>query len=89
MSGRGQIWIKSEHDPVFQITRIQFMDEGPGIPVSERNKLFLPYYTTKGRGSGLGLAICNRIISDHNGYIRVKDNYPQGTRFIIELPVKV
>ena len=42
--------------------------------------------TTKKRGSGLGLAIINRIIVDHNGTIQVKDNTPQGTRFVIDLP---
>ena len=58
----------------------------PGIPISEREKLFLPYYSTKGRGSGLGLAIVRRIIAEHGGSIEVADNQPSGTRFTIELP---
>ena len=61
-------------------------DDGPGIPPAEREKLFLPYYSTKGRGSGLGLAIVRRIIAEHGGSIEVADNVPRGTRFTIELP---
>ena len=53
---------------------------------AERDKLFLPYYSTKGRGSGLGLAIVRRIVAEHGGSIDVTDNVPTGTRFIIELP---
>ena len=61
-------------------------DTGSGVPTAAREKLFLPYYSTKGRGSGLGLAIVQRIVSDHNGSIRVEDNDPNGTTFTIELP---
>jgi two-component system nitrogen regulation sensor histidine kinase NtrY len=50
--------------------------------------MFEPYFSTKKGGTGLGLVIVNRIISDHNGFIRVKDNEPSGTIFSIELPVK-
>ena len=51
-------------------------DDGPGIPAAEREKLFLPYYSTKRRGSGLGLAIVRRIIAEHGGSIDVGDNTP-------------
>jgi len=67
-------------------TRIVVADDGPGIPPAEREKLFLPYYSTKRRGSGLGLAIVRRIIAEHGGSIDVGDNTPRGTRFTIELP---
>jgi len=66
--------------------RIEFSDNGAGISSVDREKLFLPHFTTKKRGTGLGLAIVNRIIIDHNGIIKVQDNYPKGTTFIIELP---
>ena len=59
---------------------------GRGIPPESRDKLFLPYYSTKGRGTGLGLAIVHRIVTDHNGSIRVEDNQPRGTVFTMELP---
>jgi signal transduction histidine kinase len=65
---------------------ISIADDGPGIPAGEREKLFLPYYSTKRRGSGLGLAIVRRIIAEHGGNIDVGDNTPRGTRFTIELP---
>jgi signal transduction histidine kinase len=61
-------------------------DDGPGIPEPEREKLFLPYYSTKGRGSGLGLAIVRRIVAEHGGNVDVTGNVPRGTRFAIELP---
>ena len=61
-------------------------DTGSGVPKAAREKLFLPYFSTKGRGSGLGLAIVQRIVNDHNGSIRVEDNQPRGTTFAIELP---
>ncbi len=63
-------------------------DTGEGIPDSAKDKLFLPYFSTKGRGTGLGLAIVHRIVSDHRGTIRVEDNRPHGTVFTIELPLR-
>ena len=66
--------------------RVFLAASGPGIPAAERDKLFLPYYSTKKRGSGLGLAIVRRIVAEHGGSVDVTDNVPTGTRFIIELP---
>ena len=66
--------------------RLEVTDTGRGVAVRDREKLFLPDFTTKGRGTGLGLAIVSRIVADHNGTIRVEDNRPRGARFIIELP---
>ncbi|MEA2560494.1 MAG: two-component system, NtrC family, nitrogen regulation sensor histidine kinase NtrY [Acidobacteriota bacterium] len=68
--------------------RIRVADTGRGIPLASREKLFLPYYSTKGRGTGLGLAIVHRIVTDHHGSIRVEDNVPQGTVFTVELPAE-
>jgi signal transduction histidine kinase len=56
------------------------------VPEADRERLFMPYYSTKGRGSGLGLAIVRRIVAEHGGSIEVGDNSPQGSRFVIELP---
>ncbi|MBV8818847.1 MAG: HAMP domain-containing protein, partial [Acidobacteriaceae bacterium] len=61
-------------------------DSGCGISRDDKEKLFLPYFSTKGRGTGLGLAIVNRILSDHNAMIRVEDNHPCGARFVVEVP---
>ena len=62
-------------------------DTGHGVTPALKEKLFLPYFSTKKRGTGLGLAIVSRIIEDHHGTIRVEENTPIGTRFIVELPV--
>ena len=87
MARRGEIVVETQHDPANHIARVIVADDGPGIPPEERDKLFLPYYSTKRRGSGLGLAIVRRIIAEHGGSIDVGDNVPHGTRFTIELPV--
>ena len=78
--------IETEHDAANNLVRVVVADNGPGIPPAERDKLFLPYYSTKQRGSGLGLAIVRRIVAEHGGSIDVTDNEPRGTRFAIELP---
>jgi two-component system, NtrC family, nitrogen regulation sensor histidine kinase NtrY len=62
-------------------------DTGHGVTSDVKERLFLPYFSTKGRGTGLGLAIVSRIVEDHHGSIRVEENSPVGTRFIVELPV--
>jgi nitrogen fixation/metabolism regulation signal transduction histidine kinase len=66
---------------------ITVSDTGHGVTPAVKEKLFLPYFSTKKRGTGLGLAIVSRIIEDHRGSIRVEENAPIGTRFIVELPV--
>jgi nitrogen fixation/metabolism regulation signal transduction histidine kinase len=66
---------------------IAVSDTGHGISPQDKDKLFLPHFSTKDRGTGLGLAISARIISEHGGSLRVEDNRPVGSRFLIELPV--
>jgi two-component system nitrogen regulation sensor histidine kinase NtrY len=82
-----RIWFYTSYDPSLEIAKIEVVDEGIGIGDEEKDKLFLPHFSTRKEGTGLGLTIVNSIISKHRGYIRVKDNKPQGSRFIIELPV--
>jgi two-component system nitrogen regulation sensor histidine kinase NtrY len=86
MERRGDIVVETQLDAGNNLVRVIVADDGPGIPPAEREKLFLPYYSTKRRGSGLGLAIVRRIIAEHGGSIDVGDNTPRGTRFTIELP---
>jgi two-component system nitrogen regulation sensor histidine kinase NtrY len=62
-------------------------DTGQGLTPEIKERLFLPYFSTKGRGTGLGLAIVARIIEDHQGSIRAEENKPVGARFIVELPI--
>ncbi len=83
---RGRIAIEAVHDPALGVVRLVVADDGPGIPAADREKLFMPYFSTKRRGSGLGLAIVRRIIAEHGGSIEVGENQPRGTRFTIELP---
>jgi nitrogen fixation/metabolism regulation signal transduction histidine kinase len=66
---------------------ITVSDTGHGVTRELKEKLFLPYFSTKKRGTGLGLAIVSRVIEDHHGSIRVEENQPVGARFIVELPV--
>jgi two-component system nitrogen regulation sensor histidine kinase NtrY len=68
------------------VVRLVLADTGHGIRPADRDKLFLPKFSTRDRGTGLGLAIVSHIIADHKGRIWVEDNHPRGARFIIELP---
>jgi len=61
-------------------------DTGHGISPEDKDKLFLPHFSTKDRGTGLGLAIAARIVAEHGGSIHVEDNLPVGSRFRVELP---
>jgi two-component system, NtrC family, nitrogen regulation sensor histidine kinase NtrY len=69
------------------MVEIVIADSGHGITSDVKEKLFLPYFSTKQRGTGLGLAIVSRIVEEHHGSIRVEENKPVGTKFIVELPV--
>jgi two-component system nitrogen regulation sensor histidine kinase NtrY len=65
---------------------VEVSDSGHGISPADKDRLFLPHFSTKDRGTGLGLAIASRIIAEHNGTIRVEDNLPVGTRILIRFP---
>lgn len=69
-----------------ETVEIVVADSGHGIPPEDKDKLFLPRFSTRGRGTGLGLAIAARIVGDHGGTIRVEDNAPVGAKFIVRLP---
>jgi len=89
INGEGEVVIDLNYDSVLQIVRVEVADNGKGISPEHKMRLFEPYFSTKKQGTGLGLAIVNTIITDHNGFIRVQDNKPKGSKFIIELPVRV
>jgi two-component system nitrogen regulation sensor histidine kinase NtrY len=88
MQSKGRISIWISHNPASNRVYVDIEDNGPGIRVEDKEKLFLPYFSTKKDGTGLGLAIASRVITEHMGYIRIKDNSPRGTIFAIELPIK-
>ncbi|MBK8467457.1 MAG: HAMP domain-containing protein [Chloracidobacterium sp.] len=82
------IWITTRHDTARDLIVAEVSDNGKGIAPADLQKLFQPYFSTKGRGTGLGLAIVNRIISEHHGRIKAVANQPKGAKFIIELPTQ-
>jgi two-component system nitrogen regulation sensor histidine kinase NtrY len=86
MAGHGKVTIEARREGTSGGLRLEVSDDGPGIRPEDRDRLFLPYFSTKKRGTGLGLAIVHRIITDHAGRIHVEDNLPQGARFVIDLP---
>src|SRR5271168_109950 len=69
------------------MAEIVIADTGHGLTPETRERLFLPYFSTKQRGTGLGLSIAAKIIQEHQGAIRAEQNTPQGARFVIELPL--
>ena len=83
----GRLVVTTLYDPNRHRVKVSIADNGRGIQPEDFDKLFLPYFSRKKSGTGLGLAIVNRIVSDHNGQIRITNNLPQGANVIIELPV--
>ena len=81
-----ELVLTTRPDPSRELVEVEVADTGCGVTPEDKEKLFLPYFSTKNRGTGLGLAIVNRIVSEHKGTIRTEKNEPIGTRFIIELP---
>ena len=70
-----------------EIVEIIVSDSGHGISPEDKDRLFLPHFSTKDRGTGLGLAIASRIMAEHHGSIRAEDNLPTGAKFILQLPM--
>ncbi len=87
VSGTGEVGVETLYLPEAGAARIIVTDTGPGISAENKEKVFLPYFSTKVTGMGLGLPIVQEIVSEHGGTIRVEDNQPRGSRFVIEVPV--
>ncbi|MEK6583083.1 MAG: ATP-binding protein [Nitrospirota bacterium] len=88
MGNSGNIELKVNADKTSNRVFIDIADDGPGMKEEDKEKIFLPYFSTKKGGTGLGLAIANKIVTEHRGYIRLRDNAPKGTIFTIEIPIK-
>ncbi|MFO7984013.1 MAG: ATP-binding protein [Desulfuromonadales bacterium] len=84
----GRIDIHTTYNPSLKIVSFSVTDNGAGIPAEDRPRLFEPYFSTKKTGTGLGLSIVNTIVTDHHGFVRIRENDPHGTRVTVELPVK-
>ena len=82
-----RILVTTRYEAARDMVVAEVSDNGKGIAPGDLQKLFQPYFSTKGRGTGLGLAIVNRIITEHHGRIKVVANQSKGAKFIIELPV--
>ncbi len=82
-----RVTVATAHDPARSLLLVEIADTGHGIERPDFQRLFQPYFSTRGRGTGLGLAIVQRIITEHGGRIRAEANRPRGAKFIVELPV--
>jgi len=84
----GEIRLATSYSSSAGMVLLEVADNGSGLALEVRARIFEPYFSTKKDGTGLGLAIVSAIVADHRGHIRVRPNEPRGTRFIIELPVR-
>ena len=87
-AGPGRIDTRTHLDRTSGVVTLEVSDNGPGIDPALKSRIFEPYFSTKEQGTGLGLAIVSTIVSDHHGFVRVRDNEPRGSRFVLEFPVK-
>lgn len=87
VSGGPDIEVLTGVDPDLGRVRLEVADQGEGIPVEQRARVFEPYFSTKPEGTGLGLAIVASVVVDHHAYIRLHENHPRGSRFVIEFPI--
>ena len=88
IEGEGSIMFETSLEPGEKTVSVRVSDTGRGLPASDRDKLFLPYFSTKRGGTGLGLAIVSDIVSEHKGEITVEDNVPQGTIVSVAFPLR-
>jgi len=86
MEEQGEVTISSRYDAELKMASFAVADNGPGISPEDKPRLFEPYFSTKKSGTGLGLAIVSSVVTDHSGFVRVRDNKPRGACFIVELP---
>ena len=84
----GAITVRTVHDKEAKTVSVVLRDTGKGIPAELMEKIFQPFFTTKGKGTGLGLAVSKRIVEEHGGGIAVSNNVSGGATFAITLPVK-
>jgi two-component system nitrogen regulation sensor histidine kinase NtrY len=87
-AGPPRIETRTRLDRTSGVVTLEVSDNGPGIDQALKSRIFEPYFSTKQQGTGLGLAIVSTIVSDHHGFVRVRDNEPRGSRFVLEFPVK-
>ncbi len=84
----GHITLSTRLEASRGLVRLEIADDGAGMSPEVKARLFEPYFSTKAQGTGLGLAIASQVIADHRAFIRVRDNRPRGSRFVIEFPFR-
>ena len=84
----GMITVKTGHDAQTKTVTVSITDTGSGIAADLQEKIFQPFFTTKGKGTGLGLAVSKRIVVEHGGSIEVANHISGGVTFTVILPVK-
>jgi signal transduction histidine kinase len=86
--GQGVVTVKSRYDSMNRVVELRFIDNGSGIPTQKLERIFMPFYSSKGQsGTGLGLAVAQKIVKEHRGDIRVRSAAGEGTTFVLRLPV--
>lgn len=85
----GRIEISARFDAPAKMVEIRVSDRGPGVPNDIRTRIFDPLFTTKdvGKGTGIGLAFCHRVVTAHNGQIRLDPSAMSGATFVLRLPI--
>ena len=83
----GTLWLGVSAAPERRVVEFEIMDTGPGIPDELRERVFEPFFSTKGGGTGLGLSIARGVIRGHQGQLRMERAPGGGTRVLIELPL--
>jgi signal transduction histidine kinase len=82
-----QVRVRTRLDASAEVVHLEVEDTGHGVDPSDRDRLFLPHFSTRKRGTGLGLAIVRHIVADHRGRVWAEPNAPAGSRFVVELPL--
>ena len=85
---KGTVEVVTRYVRERDLVALEIADDGIGMTPEVKARLFEPYFSTKPQGTGLGLAIASAVLADHQAFIRVRDNQPRGSRFVIELPVR-
>jgi two-component system nitrogen regulation sensor histidine kinase NtrY len=86
--GPGRIEVSTRYSEERAVVDLEIADNGCGMSRDVKLRLFEPYFSTKKDGTGLGLAIVSTVVADHQAYIRVQENHPHGTRFVINFPIR-
>lgn len=86
--GSGMVHVRTRYDADHKRVLVSVSDNGPGVPEGEREKVFNPFFSTKGQGgTGLGLAVARKVVQEHNGTIELLCPKEGGAEFLIQLPV--